>query len=192
MRFLVLLIVGLLTTTTAQAVPHFDFQGVRLGITLDEFKQDANWRKARCKTSVPYEGMTSQVNCMRSGMFNLEPFSGTTVIGFRFLLAPDGAHRLATISILTHVSNATEATAALMEKFRSKPTVSRNTATNALGAPLETLKITWNNDDGTEIVVISAPCDKVDRMCLEYANVSMLKDRVEELNQAMRAKAKRY
>lgn len=162
-------------------------------MTLEEFKQHPTWRRISCKPSIPYKGMIPSTVCVRTGIFKLEPFSGATSLTISFIRrAPDAPPKLAQISIITEIGNAAETGNALVEKFGFRPNVTSSVAANAFGTPLKTATATWMNDSGSEVVVLKAPCGRIDQMCLEYSDVPLIVVRTQEIQQAMRAQAKRY
>lgn len=192
MRLLWILLVAVPTAVAAQSTTNFDFRGARLGMSLDEFKSDPTWKKARCRSARLYEGLDEVTVCQLTGAHRLEPFKGTTVISFNFVQSEDRSPRLGLVRILTDIGNATTTVEALSEKFGSEGVGQRGLATNGLGVPIPNATRTWKNSDDSQEVAASAPCSRPDAMCIEYKHLPLLMYQAEQLKTAQRAKSKSF
>ena len=130
--------------------------------------------------------------CDITGMFKLDPFEGSTVESFNFIKSQDGQSELAYISIMTDAGNAGTTLQALAAKLGSSGNQQTGSAMNGFGAEYQTTTTTWLNGDGSQQVILTTPCKRLDAMCLEYRDKQLLEYQASKLTAAQRAQAGQF
>lgn len=171
MKTLFVGVISIAVGSAASAEP-FDFKGIPLGITIDQFKAmphpDGKNAAVRCGPEYEFRTITCEFKGEEFGSNALKMGGGryvSYVNGFEFAPDASGTLRLYNTHAETNIAAVPDVLAALTQKF-GVPKTTRGTVRNGVGNSFPSVTHVWSRPDSE--IRLEAPFSKTTDMNLSF------------------------